>query len=467
MFKKLISNLPFNPSLINQLSFYAKRIHRESNVRRTGFILLILAMLVQIFAVVSPPQATLARSNNDLINGGFQNRNEAVLHCLNTSEDYAMILSNYGITCSDVSSASTVTLHSTDFSRSLFSMGRLSYGIAGEQPVNISGANNGTSLWLRYLWGWDRQGLPSAYQALSGTTKSGLHFFILFNCGNLVFIGIPKPPVKCQFNPDILASSPSCVEPCPISGKSNLPKNSPKCVAPCPYNSGIAVNSAQCFKPCQFNNAIPYTSNSCKPCEQSQTRDDKNSCLVRHKSASNITQHIVNANGTTARSGDIIDYKLTIINNGKATVTKYLIQENISDVLDYSDVTDLHGGKIDKNDNVSWPLIDIGSKKTIEKHITVRIKSPIPATPTSTSDRGHFDMVMTNVYGDTVNINLPPEITKTTEQIVTTLPNTGPGTSIVVGFVLTSIVGYFFARSRLMSKELYAIKKEYSTTGGV
>ena len=80
MFKKLISNLPFNPSLIEQVSFYAKRIHKESSVRRTGLFVLGLAMLVQMLAVFSPPQATMDRSNNDIVNGGFVNRDQAVLH---------------------------------------------------------------------------------------------------------------------------------------------------------------------------------------------------------------------------------------------------------------------------------------------------------------------------------------------------------------------------------------------------
>ena len=34
MFKKLLSNLPYNPSLIGQVSFYAKRLHAEEKIRR-------------------------------------------------------------------------------------------------------------------------------------------------------------------------------------------------------------------------------------------------------------------------------------------------------------------------------------------------------------------------------------------------------------------------------------------------
>ncbi len=484
MFKKLLSNLPFNPSLINQVAFYAKRVHRESSVRKTGLIILVLAMVVQLFAILSPPQASMATSNNDLIDGGFSSRDQAVLHCLDSHIDFNKILAHYGITCSDVAVASDVTLHSTDYNRNLYSMGRINYPIAGEQPVTIADTNNGTdTLWLRFLWGWDKSGTVSTYRALSGTTKFGLRFFILYNCGNLVFVGIPNPPQICAFNPNILASDTKCFEPCPISGKQNLPKTSPQCFEPCPYNHSIPANSPQCFQPCKYDSQIsagspkcfepckydsriPTTSPNCKPCKDAQTRDDKTACLELHKTATNVTEHINDANNTTAKPGDIIKYTLSVTNKGKATVPKFVIQESISDILDYATVVDLQGGKLDKYGMVVWPAQDIATKQVVKKVITVKIKNPLPATPRSSSDPGHFDMIMTNVYGDSVTIKLPPPITKQTEITVQTLPNTGPGTSLVVGFGVTVIVGYFFARSRLMAKELDVVRTDFTTSGG-
>jgi hypothetical protein len=75
-------------------------------------------------------------------------------------------------------------------------------------------------------------------------------------------------------------------------------------------------------------------------------------------------------------------------------------------------------------------------------------------------------MTLTNVYGNTVEIKLPSTILKTTETVTTSLPNTGPGEALVIGAGLTTIVGYFFARSRLMSKELDIVRNEYATTSG-
>jgi hypothetical protein len=91
--------------------------------------------------------------------------------------------------------------------------------------------------------------------------------------------------------------------------------------------------------------------------------------------------------------------------------------------------------------------------------------NPIPATPASSSDPGHFDLTMTNVYGNSITIKVPGSVTKTTEVVTTSLPNTGPGETLIAGFFMTVVIGYFFARSRLMAKELAIIKTDYSSGG--
>jgi uncharacterized repeat protein (TIGR01451 family) len=360
-------------------------------------------------------------------------------------------------------------------------MGRLSYGTAGETPVRIPGVG---TVYLRHFWSLNHN---KSYKALTGTTKYGMKFFILYDCGNLVFIGIPTPPKICEFNKNLLASDPKCFAPCPIKGKEGIPKTSPQCVAPCPYpgkqnlpvsspqcfepcpvngKSDIPKSSLECFEPCPYNNTIAQNNPDCKPCEDAQTRSDLTACLRYKKSARNITQNISDANGTTAKAGDTIEYTLTTTNVGKDTIKDYVVNENISDVLDYADVVDLHGGSIDNEKVVSWPKKDIKANQAITNAITVRIKSSIPNTPASSSDPAHFDMKMTNVYGNAVEVKLPPTVIKTTETVTAQLPNTGPGTSLAIGFSLAMIIAYFFMRSRLLAKELDIVRADFGSTGG-
>lgn len=443
MFKKLLSNLPYNPSLIGQVSFYAKRLHNESSIRRMGFVMMALAMMIQMFAVFSPPEPTLASSNSDLITGGITSKAEAVTHCRQDTRNYRKIVEAFGITCGDISNSLTVNINPRDFNSKLYSMGRLAYGVPGETPINIKGVG---TLYLRPFWSLNKQ---TSYKALTGTSKNGIKFFILYDCGNLVFVGIPKPPKVCEYNDKLLAGDPKCFEPCPVDGKQAIPKSSDKCFAPCPYNNTVAKNSPEC-----------------KPCDESQTRTDLTACLEYKKTAKNITQGLDDANGTTANASDVIEYTLTTKNKGKAVIKDFAVTENISDVMDYAEVVDLHGGTLDQENVVSWPHADIGAGKVLSNKITIRVKSTIPSTPASSSDPAHFDMTMTNVYGNAVNIKLPPSVSKSVEAAVTQLPNTGPGTSLAIGFTLTVCIAYFFARSRLMAKELDVVRADFGSVGG-
>jgi hypothetical protein len=149
MFKKLISNLPFNPSLIQQISFYADRIHKEEHARRIGVLFMVLTLCVQLFAVTVQPESSMASSGNDIIPGGFSSQSQAVDHCRRNSHSFGTILNHYGVSCDAVARASVRSIRSTDYDRKLLSIGRRIYNKPGERPVSIAGA----TYYMRYLWG--------------------------------------------------------------------------------------------------------------------------------------------------------------------------------------------------------------------------------------------------------------------------------------------------------------------------
>ncbi|MEO5627302.1 MAG: isopeptide-forming domain-containing fimbrial protein [Candidatus Saccharimonadales bacterium] len=517
-FKRLVSNLPYNPSLINQVAFYGKRLRQETSIRRLGFVFVGLTLLVQMFAVIAPPTPSLAQDpNNDIIAGGFDNRDQAVLMCLDGNRDFGTILSHYDINCDNIAAATTEVIQSTNDDRKIRSVGRLPYGFSDEQAENIPGARG--TIYSRYLWDWD-SGTPSTYKVLQGLSVTGRTFYILFDCGNLSLI--EQPPVV----PPPVTPPPVTPEPfadCSIllinhdSGSSvkknteivlrgqvtggNLPAGTTAdlsyeyvnadtgaAMAPAIPANGILFKDGVALDPSnrsfvvktpgkyEFRLAATYSGGK----EVRGSRQGKcistiyvetppetctTSCLEYDKKASNDTKNIPNADGTTASAGDVITYTLSAKNTGKATVKQFVIIENISDILDYADITDLHGGSIDKENFVRWPASDIKAGETLSKQFTVKVKNPIPQTPVSTSNPGKFDLTMTNVYEKkTVTIKLPPSVIKTTEQVTTTLPNTGPGANMLIAFALTSMVAYFFYRSRLLNKELNLVIQE-TTTG--
>ena len=437
MFEKLLSVLPYNPSIIDKFYFYSKRIKSEKSVRRMTLVIVVIGFLVQFFAVFSPPTPTLADSPNDLVNGGFSSAAQAASDCTNNVQDYGTILANYGINCNMVASAKTVTINSDAYNHQLYSMGRLPYSIAGESTVNIQGIN--TPFYVRYLWGWDRPGTTSYYQALQIDTANQT-FFLLYPCGNLTSIGLPSSNHPTQIT-------------CP-SGSTGTPPNCVSTLKPtCPSGStGTPPNCVQ-SKP------LPY-------CQTLVSSENPYACIQTSKSAKNITQSVNNAGGTTAQPGDLIEYTLYAKNVGDQTVNNYVFQDNLSYVLDYSSIVNLDGGTLKSNNEIVWPPVNISGNQTVSKQFEVKVDNPIPTTPTSTSDPNYFNLVMSNTFGNTININLPSPPAKTIETVTTTtLPNTGPGTSLFVVGVITIFAGFFFYRSRILVKETDIVIKETVPAG--
>ncbi len=483
MFEKLLANLPYNPNLTKQIAFYAKRLKREESIRRTGIIFMLLAFTVQFMAFLSPPQPTTAYSTSDMVNGGISSKQDAVRACRDNIKNYGDALWNFKINCGDLANAEVTNVRSTDYDNRLFSMSWLPYGQTNphsgkptdETPMNLAKVSE--TLYGRRLSSADT--IPfSTYQVLKGTAN-GKVFFIMFGCGNLMLVGVPNPEPTCQYegefyykgdercnppddfaqpvcpyNPAIRINNPRCkpdqVEPlCPFD--QSLPKNSKKCV-PCPYNQNIAKSDAKC-----------------KPCDAAVGSANGLACIVESKSASNLTQNLPDANNTTAQPNDVIIYTLFAENKGKKTVERFVMQENLSDVMDYADIVSLGKGKISKTGLVSWPAVAVKPGTTITRKIEVRIKNPLPTNSPTVADPNHYDHIMTNVYGNTVTIKLPLPPGVAPVAVVSTseaLPKTGPAESLALVAAVVIVAGYFFARTRLLVDESMIVVQQ-KTSGGL
>lgn len=162
---------------------------------------------------------------------------------------------------------------------------------------------------------------------------------------------------------------------------------------------------------------------------------------------------LANANATTAKATETIQYTLVTKNTGGATVKGYVVKENINDILEYAEIFDAGGGTLDGG-LLTWAAQDIAAGQTLVNTFRVKVKSPIPATPRSSSDPLSFDLRMDNVYGNTISINLevPPE--KQVEVAASTLPQTGAGENLAIMFAFISMVVYFYMRNRQLVAEL-------------
>lgn len=647
MFKKLISNLPFNPSLIDQVTFYSKRLRKEAGIRRAGFALVALTMAVQVFATIVPAQASINCDPNDIIDCGFKTKAEAVNKCNGTGKqevEFRTLLLNYGITCANISSSQETVIKTTDENNQLWSVGRNPKNKPGEYSVNVPGVGN---VHWRPLSSWG----TFDTKVLKTQTSDGQLVMVMFDCGNLVIKSnfkkkIPEPAPKLNiiktntpkgdvapgeildYNltftnkggtaaffsvDDILPSQVTYVSsqnngwtfenkapslkwsnktpyytfgntdafgtPGMLSVKVRVNKNVPNGTVicnrayvahlpngsktfqkspesrvcntvriKCPAGQILGPDGLTC-KPVTVADAVcssltgvlavrdnPKSSkyefeakskvfngakitsynynfgdggtqvNKSSKLSDKVTHEYKNpgdynisvkvqtsvadkpalTCLYEitvlkpgepalaiSKKAANITQKQADANGQTARAGDVIEYSLTTSNISNVDYKNAPIaSEDLADVLEYStlDLNTLSGGVFDaKTNTLSWnEKPTIKARESFTKKFRVTVKDPIPSTPRpeSLSSRTAGDLVMQNIYGNSVEIKLPGTPIKTVETINSTMPKTGPGESLLVGFLLMTVVGYFFARSRLLAKELAIVKNEYATTNG-
>ncbi len=209
MFKKLVANLPFNPSLITQVGFYADRLKKEKSIRRLSFVFISLAMFIQMFAVIAPPERSLAASSNHIQNG-IRTRQDILNGWDFYGSDLAAIYEQFGITRADIAALPlhpNETIRSTD--KDYWSIGRNSLtGYSNVHPLykisqvkiqhlgkNTASTADDRYIYQRALRAWDIKNPSNTYRAFRGTiSATGQPFWILVDCGNLTTIGSYTPP---------------------------------------------------------------------------------------------------------------------------------------------------------------------------------------------------------------------------------------------------------------------------------
>lgn len=219
---------------------------------------------------------------------------------------------------------------------------------------------------------------------------------------------------------------------------------------------------------CQYNPTLPPSSPDCQPCPDNPNvwiKDEKCKVeLVNTKTATNMTQGMVEANTVTARAGDKISYTITVENKGLVS-DSVTMQEDLTDVLEYATVVDQGGGTLDKQTKLlTWPAVTLAAGQKQSRTIAVQMMSTIPSTNTGTGIPTSYDCKIANTFGNTVNVNVdcPPEKV-VVEQVVSEMPHTGARENMIFAAVLLSVVTYFYARSRQLGREVRLIRRNLNT----
>lgn len=515
MFRKIISNLPFSPALVGQLGFYAKRLRKEETTRRLGLIFVVLALIVQSIAVFQPPESANAANYNDMVPGGVGTSINNFLRPYDANKNNLRDVMNYvGITRSEIAA----TQYTSWIVKDKLSWGfspRFSY-TQGERRHDITNAQGQyvTTVYSRpnklfngyntRIWGW-----------VGHSQKMGW-FAIMQNCGNLMTDTVPPPPPpppspvaactsvsikKISRKQVLLSGSASKGSGATInsytftvldsSGKTvrtqKVSSGETSVTAPevitidevGTYTVKLVVStslgdktSTSCVSKftipppdkCPVNPDLTVEDKDCQPCPGDDTlwiKDpDCAAKIVLSKTATNISRGFIEASTVTAEANNQISYTLTIENTGLISETVN-IEENLEDVLEYSTLVDSGGGTLNETTKVlSWPETVLGAGSQQTRTFVIRLLDPIPSTPQGISDESSYDCVMTNTFGNSIDIPVACPLPKIIEQVVTELPQTGPAENILFSSIVLAFTTYFYARTRQTRKEIRLVRHQ-------
>ncbi|MET0980434.1 MAG: hypothetical protein ABWX90_04215 [Candidatus Saccharimonadales bacterium] len=517
MFRKIVSNLAFSPALVGQLGFYARRLRKEEMTRRTGLIFIALALVVQSFAVFSPPESANASNADNVIYSGIRNK-EDLLAIYDRGSDSAgrkdirEIYTHFGITRNDIANMTMGSYNTGDFNGQLKSVGRSDWGVPYRTPVAV--ANSSTTVYTGGFIGTHGKSWPMP--ALIGKRSiDNAWFAITLDCGNPVYV-VPPPPIKkpvaaCSSltvasinrNTIQLTAKATAADGATISGYNYQIKNAKgvvvlnqrvigaqttssldhKFAADGAYTAQVTATTSlgdktggDCVKSltvspeprCPVNSALVVSSPDCKPCPSDSKiwYKDKN-CVATFelsKKVQNITQSLPDANDTQAKPGDQLQYTLKVKNIGKDQGS-YTMSDTVADILEYATIVNIGDGKIVSQGAatpavVAWPSFNVKVGETVEKIIVVRVKETIPAMAANLSNPQSYNCKVTNTFGNTLNVSIecPPE--KVIEQTIAELPHTGASENIIFSAIVVAIAVYFYARSRQTSTEIRLIRRD-------
>lgn len=206
MFRKLITNLSFSPSLIGEVALFAKRLKREKRLRLIGVLAIVVAVILNTITVLYPPESTNTASDHDMIYGGIEST-EQLLSKYDTNESNIKdIFEAFSISRNDIASLSAGTITSAHDTAIAASRVSSASQVDGEQKMVYNKASGGSgTLYFSpiKLWNTTAQLIPAqqSYPALVGESAKLGWFAIVKSSGSLAVKNLPKNLVTTTPSP--------------------------------------------------------------------------------------------------------------------------------------------------------------------------------------------------------------------------------------------------------------------------
>ncbi|NCQ54523.1 hypothetical protein COV88_03970 [Candidatus Saccharibacteria bacterium CG11_big_fil_rev_8_21_14_0_20_41_19] len=205
----------------------------------------------------------------------------------------------------------------------------------------------------------------------------------------------------------------------------------------------------------------PESANAANP-DNNQSQSINGNTIAKSITSTSSSQGFIDATSSKAYAGDQISYTVTIQNKGSESVDTQM-QDDLSDILEYSTLIDNGGGLIDKVTKIlSWPSITLAPSAQQTRTFVTRLLDAIPATAQGANNKKSYDCTMTNTFGNSTEISVDCPMIKTIESVASGLPQAGITENLILAGTVFTIAIYFYARSRQLEKEVHLIRKDTS-----
>jgi len=228
----------------------------------------------------------------------------------------------------------------------------------------------------------------------------------------------------------------------------------------------IFIQSATLLFPPEPMNSLPYNEMVKRGYYDINQQDcsDQNdfACikdLSKSSTAINLSQGNSNAAASIAEAGDHISYTLNFTNNSDQAIQAEP-KINIADIIEYSDITQSNGGKIDTPSmTLSWEKTTIEPKSTQSRTFTISLLSKLPTTSRGKYYQTSHDCKISSYFGSNININVNCPIVKKIENLYLNLPILKSLNLVVISLIALILIAYQYLQARQIKKEIQIIRR--------
>lgn len=318
MHKKLITNLPFQPSLIGDVALAARQAKRDRVIYSISLVMLLALSLALFLGYQSAATMSYEQTNYSLASHGFFSKQHVVDTCQDDRSDYAAVLDKLNISCHQIKQAQETTLSEADRAANDQGIGKLtvisralqrndmSDTIVLNDRIALRTSNSTTETMQRY----------GDNRVLVGSHGGSETFILLLNGEKIA----TTKSVQAQTSGQVLADQAS--------------------------------------------------SNYC-------STDHEQQCVYHYHRVINETRSVANSNKQKASAGDILRYEFIVENRTNEDQDLFIANDSES-ILNKTLLKDLGGGSIDENKFISWPIQSIAAGEALAESLVVEIRSEPP-----------------------------------------------------------------------------------------